>query len=128
VIPIQDKVVEPNLALLPHLPGQLAEAEDPPEARRFDGAAAGVTQDDLRRQVVDTPLGIGTFVRLMAPELIILDELRMLAIDQLPVRATHHVGVQHAALNGEAPFGQVLPEMSPCNGGPADTELLETGT
>ena len=46
VIHIQAKVVEPNLALQAHLAGQLAEAEDPPEACRFDRAAAGAPQDD----------------------------------------------------------------------------------
>jgi hypothetical protein len=31
MIYIQTKVVEPNLVLLPHLAGQLTEAEDPPQ-------------------------------------------------------------------------------------------------
>jgi hypothetical protein len=77
VIHIQAEVVEPNLALRPHLTGQLAEAEDPPEARGFDHAAPGVPQDDRGRQIVDASLGIGAFVHPMAPELIVLDELGM---------------------------------------------------
>ena len=36
LIHIDPEVVEPNLALLAHLAGQLAEAEDPPQAARFD--------------------------------------------------------------------------------------------
>jgi Phage integrase SAM-like domain len=54
----------------------------------------------FKRSLVMLP----AFVRPIALELIVLDELRMLATDQLPVRATHHIGVQHAALNGKAPL------------------------
>ena len=43
----EPEVVEPNLTLLPHLAGLLAEAGDPPETRGFDRTAAGVAQDDL---------------------------------------------------------------------------------
>ena len=111
MIHIQAKVVEPNLALRPHLTGQLAEAEDPPEARRFDSAATGVAEDDLGRQTVDAPLGIGMFMRPMPPALIVLDELRMLAVYQFPVCAPGHVSIQHPLLDGEAPFGEVLPGM-----------------
>jgi hypothetical protein len=56
VIYIQAEVVEPNLALQAHLTGQLAEAEDPPEARRFQpplvdpGDAALLRQGALARQ------------------------------------------------------------------------------
>jgi hypothetical protein len=41
VVHIQATGVEPNLALPAHLVGSLAEAENPPEARRFDGTAGG---------------------------------------------------------------------------------------
>ena len=47
LIDVEAKVVEANLTLLAHLAGLLAEAEDPPEAGRFDHAAPGVAQDDL---------------------------------------------------------------------------------
>jgi hypothetical protein len=87
VIHIQANVVEPNVALRPHLARQLAEAEDPPEARGFDGAAAGIAQNHLGGQVVDPPMGISAFVRPMPPELIVLDELSMLPVYRFPVGA-----------------------------------------
>ena len=43
-IDIQTEVMDPNVAVLTHLAGQLAEAEDAPEPGRFDGMAAGVTR------------------------------------------------------------------------------------
>jgi hypothetical protein len=58
VIHIPAKVVEPHVALRPHLAGQLA-AEDPPEAGGLDGAATGVAQHHLGGRVGDPPLGIG---------------------------------------------------------------------
>ena len=74
--------MEPNLPLLMHLTGLLAEAEDPPETGRVDRTAPGVTQNDLWRQIVDAPRGIGAVKRPMAPKLIILHKLGMLPIDQ----------------------------------------------
>ena len=128
LIHINPEVVEPNVALLAHLARQLAEPEDPPEAGRFNGGPPGIAQDHLWGQVVHAPLGVQTFVRPMAPELIVLHELRVLPIHRLPIGRSRYIGVQHAALDGEAPFGEVVPGMPAGNGGPADAELLQTGT
>jgi hypothetical protein len=49
------EVMEPNLAILPHLAGLLAEAEDAPKAARLDLSPLGIPQDDLRRHVVQPP-------------------------------------------------------------------------
>ena len=65
----------------------------------------------------------------MAPNLIILPERRGLPIDPLPLGTAGHLGIEPPALDNEASaFGQVLPGMPPCNGGPADAERLEAGT
>jgi Polyketide synthase dehydratase len=47
---------------------------------------------------------------------------------RFPIDASCHIGIQHPALDGEAPFGEVLPGMPPCNRGPANAERLQTGT
>jgi hypothetical protein len=39
-----------------------------------------------------------------------------------------HVGIQHPALDGKAPFGEVLPGMPSRNRIPADAERLQAGT
>jgi hypothetical protein len=46
-IDIEPEVVEPNVARLPDQAGQLAEAEEAPQAARIDQAPFGV-KDDLR--------------------------------------------------------------------------------
>ena len=64
----------------------------------------------------------------MPPELIVLHALRVLPVHRFPIGAPGDIGIQHPALDGEAPFGEVLPGMSPFDRGPADAELLQTGT
>jgi hypothetical protein len=127
-IHIDPEVVQSNLTLLAHLAPELAKPEDASETARFDETPPGIGQDDFRRHVVEPPLGVLTFVRPMAPELIILHELGVLPIHRLPIGAACHVGIEHPALNGETALGQVLPGMPPRNGSPADAELLKTGT
>jgi hypothetical protein len=46
----------------------------------------------------------------------------------ISVSAPSHVSIQHPALDGEAPFSQVLPGVPSLDRGPADAELLQTGT
>ena len=41
------EVVEPNVALLAHLAGQLTEAEEAPQAAGIDHAPLGTPKDDL---------------------------------------------------------------------------------
>jgi hypothetical protein len=84
----------------------------------------GVTQDDLGRQIIDPAFGIRAFVRPRPPKLIVLDELRVLAVDRFPVGAPGDLGVQHPALEGEAPFGEVLPGMPPRTRFPAEVKCL----
>jgi hypothetical protein len=127
-IDIEAEVMEPNLPMLTHEAGELAKAGNPPEAGQLDASTPGVPQDHLWREVVNAPLGIGVFVRPMAPELIVLDERRMLPIHQRSVGTASHIRIQHRMLDGEAPFSEVLPGMPSFDRGPADAELLETGT
>jgi len=127
-IHIQAEVVKPNVPILAHLTGQLAEPEDPAQADGVHGTPFGLAQNHLRGQIVDPSLVIGPFVRPMAPELIILHELRMLAIHVRVCGAAYDVGIQHPALDGKAAFGEILPGMAACDGRPTDVELIEAGT
>jgi hypothetical protein len=88
---IEPEVVEPNLSLLPHPAGLLAEAEDPSEAGRCNPAAPGVAQDDFWRQIIDPAVGIRVLVRPMAPELVIAHELGMLPVDRFTVGAPSYI-------------------------------------
>jgi hypothetical protein len=47
-------------------------------------------------------LGIGAFVGPMAPKLIIMHGLPMLAIHRLALGASREIGIQHAALDGKS--------------------------
>jgi hypothetical protein len=76
---------------------------------------------------MDPAFGIRAFVRPMPPKLVVLHELCMLPIHRLPIGTAGHIGIEHPALDGEAPFGEVLPGMPPHNRGPADAELLQAG-
>jgi hypothetical protein len=98
-IDVDAKVVEANVAMSAHATGDVAEAEDPPETGRLDTAPPGVAQDDLRRHIVNPALGIGALMGSMAPELIIVHELPMLAIHRLALGASREIGIQHAALD-----------------------------
>jgi hypothetical protein len=109
-IHIEAEGVQPHLTLLAHLAGLLAEAEDAPEAGRFDDTAPGMAQDDLWRQIIHPALGISTFMRPMAPELIVRYERRMLPLDSLPIGAVGHIGIEPPALDGEAPFCVLRPQ------------------
>ena len=60
-------------------------------------------------------------------KLIVLDEMRMRLIDHRAIGAASHIGIEHSALDGEAPFGEILPEVPPGHGRPADTQLLPGG-
>jgi hypothetical protein len=122
-IDVDAKVVEANVAMSAHATGDVAEAEDPPETGRLDTAPPGVAQDDLRRHIVNPALGIGALMGSMAPELIIVHELPMLAIHRLALGASREIGIQHPALDGKSPLGEVLPGMALGNGGPLNAEL-----
>src|SRR5262245_14005585 len=63
----------------------------------------------------------------MPPKLIVLHELGMPPIHLLPISTACHIGIEHPALDGEAPFGEVLPGMPPRNRGPANVEMLKAG-
>ena len=127
LIHIDPKIVEPNLAMLADLARELAEPEDAPEAAGLDQAALGIPEHDLWRQIVQPPLVILPFVGPMPPELVIPHELGMLPIDPLPIGTASHVGIEPPTLDGKAPFGEVLPRVTPGNRGPANAELLQTG-
>jgi hypothetical protein len=126
-IPIEPEVVQANLPMLAHLTRQVAEPEDPPEAARVDEASLGMGQDDFRRDVVESPLSVLPFLGPMAPELIVLHELRMWPIHRLPVGAAGHLRIEPPALDRKAPFGEVLPEMALGDRGPLDRQRRETG-
>jgi hypothetical protein len=120
--------VEPNLAILTYLARELAEPKDAPQAARLNHSSLGILEHDLWRHIVQPSLVILTCVRPRPPELVIVHELGWLPIHRFPIRAADHVGIQHPALDGEAPFGEVLPGMPSFDRGPADAELLQTGT
>jgi hypothetical protein len=126
-IHIEAEVVPSNLTMLAYLTPELAEPEDAPETARFDEAPPGIGQNDFRRYVVESPLGVLTFMRPMAPALTVLHELGMLPIHRLPIGASCHIRVQHPTLDREAPFGEVLPRMSLGDRCPLDRRLRETG-
>ena len=113
---IKAEVMEPDVAILPDGARQLAEAKSPPEADGVNGSPHGLSQDDLRREVVDAPLRITAFMGPVPPKLVILDKLPMLRIDALALRAAHDIRVEHAALDGKPTFRQVLPGVPLRNG------------
>jgi hypothetical protein len=127
-INIEPEVMEPNVARLSDQAGQLAEAEEAPQAAGIDHASLGTPQDDLRGEIVDPALSIAPFMGQVPSELIITYELRMLLIGGGALRTAEDVGIQHPALHGKAAFHQVLPGMPACNGSPTDAERVQTGT
>jgi hypothetical protein len=46
---------------------------------------------------------------------------------RLALGAADEIGIQHAALDGKSPFGQILPRMALSNGTPLDVELRQAG-
>jgi hypothetical protein len=50
-------------------------------------------------------------------------EWPMLAIHRLALGASREIGIQHVALDGKSPFGEVLPGMALGHGGPLNTDL-----
>jgi hypothetical protein len=59
-------------------------------------------------------------------ELVILDKLPLLNIDALALRAARDRGSEHAALDGQPAFCQILPGVALDNGRPVNLELTET--
>ena len=72
-------------------------------------------------------MGVLTCARPMPPELIVLHELGVLPIPRLPIGAACHISIEHPAVDGEAPFGEVLPGMALGDRGPLDRQRSETG-
>src|SRR6267142_929155 len=127
LIRIEAEVVQSNLTMLAYLAPELAKPEDAPETACFYESPRGIGQDDFRRHVVDSPVGVLTCVRPMTPELIVLHELGMLPIHRLPISTSRHICVHHPTLDREASLSEVLPRMSLGDRSPPDRQLRETG-
>src|SRR6516165_4065281 len=97
--------------MLPDGARQLAEPYGLPQADGVKRSSPGLPKDHLRGEIVHPSLGILAFMRPMPPKLIILHKLRMLAIDMFALGTAHDIGIQHAALNREPTFREVLPGM-----------------
>jgi hypothetical protein len=126
LVDVDAKGVAANLPLSAPRAGDVAEAEDARQTARVHRPAPGIAESHRWRQRGDPAPGVLAFVSPMAPELIVLHELRVLLVDQRPLRTAKDVGIQHPALDRETTFGQVLPGMALRDRGPLDRELFKT--
>ena len=124
-VDIDANVAEPNLALSAHGTGDLAEAEDAPQAADAHWSPLGMAEPHLGRQRVDPALGRLACVGPRAPDLLVRHARRVLRVDQRPRRTAKDGGIQPPALDRTAAFREVLPGMSLGQGASRDAERCQ---